>query len=139
MLTVNNKEIMKYFIIITFIFSHSLVGNVFSQIEDSSKVYQYFEVDQLPQFNHQNKNLSEYILDKFTWPQNLHVNGEIIVSFIVNHNGKVENIRIVNSLGSICDEYSKSLFEDIPNFEPGKINSKSVKVRMFFPIKFVLK
>ena len=40
-----------------------LTKNIFGQIEDSNKVYQYFEVDELPIFNYENKNLSEQEAD----------------------------------------------------------------------------
>lgn len=133
------KQTFNYFIIITVFFLHFLSIKVFSQTEDSCKVYQYFEVDQLPKFNYQNKNLSEYIWNKVTWPKNLDVEGEVIVSFVINQYGKVENVAIIKSLCPICDESVKKIFEDLPNFEAGKVNSKPIKVRMFFPIKFVLK
>ncbi|MBK7103711.1 MAG: energy transducer TonB [Ignavibacteriae bacterium] len=130
---------MKCFIFIFFILNQLLIENTFCQIQDSCKVYEYYEVDKIPQFNFQNKKLSEYIDEKFIWPNNVGAIGEVLVSYIVDEKGKVENIKIVKSLGGICDEYSKTLFENIPDFEPGKINSKSVKVRMFLVIKFILK
>ena len=58
---------------------------------------------------------------------------------MVRKNGKVENVLIIKSLCSVCDELVVDLFENIPIFEPGKVNSKPVNVRMFFPIKFILK
>ena len=129
----------KYFCILLLLFSNILFSQISSSETGSSKVYLCFEVDELPKFNYENKNLSEYIWSKFSWPNNLDVIGEVVISFVVNKKGIVENIKIVKSLDEICDEYSKSLFKNIPNFEPGKIKSKAVNVRMFFPVRFILK
>jgi len=133
------KQKNKIFVILAYILLCFSPTTLFSQVEDSTKIYQYFEVDELPKFNYEDNNLSEYLWSKFYWPNNVGATGEVVVSYIVNANGKVENLKIVKSLGSICDELVLSLFENIPKFEPGKINGKTVKVRMFFPMKFILK
>lgn len=133
------KRKVKYLIIVTIIFLHFFAEKSHGQENISSKVYQYFEVDQLPKFTYKDKNIADYIWNKISWPQNLDIQGEVIVSYIVNENGKVEDIKIVKSLCTVCDELVKDVFKDIPDFKPGILNFNSVKVRMFFPIKFVLK
>jgi len=67
----------------------------------------------------------------------LDIEGTVIVSLIIDENGKIESARILKSvemLDNAALEAAKKML-----FKPGKVKNKTVKVRMNFPFRFKLK
>ncbi|RKY93465.1 MAG: hypothetical protein DRQ13_09425 [Ignavibacteriae bacterium] len=125
-------------LIVTLAFNLSLQPITLGQ-ENDDKIYLYFEVDELPVFGESNDQIFSYIYDKLTWSKIFDGSGEVIVSFIVDRQGKVNNVKIVKYLCSDCDEQVKEIIKNMPDWKPGKENGKNVNVKMYLPVKFVLK
>ena len=66
------------------------------------------------------------------------VEGRVIVQFVVNEQGMVENPVVVRGIGAGCDEEAIRAVQDA-RFTPGKQRGKAVKVKMSLPITFKLK
>ena len=77
---------------------------------------------------------------RITYPKaamKLGIEGTVIVSLIIDEEGKIESARILKSvrmLDNAALEAAKKML-----FKPGKIKNKTVKVRMNFPFRFKLK
>ena len=66
------------------------------------------------------------------------IEGRVIVQFIVNENGEVENPRVVRGIGGGCDEEAlRAVSHSL--FEPGRQRGKAVRVQFSLPVIFVLK
>jgi protein TonB len=64
------------------------------------------------------------------------VEGRIFVSFTVNAQGDVSDVKVVKGLGSGLDEETIRAVKTLPKFIPGKQNGRSVSVSFTVPITF---
>ena len=65
------------------------------------------------------------------------VEGRVIVQFVVNEQGRVENPTVVRGIGAGCDEAAVSAVMQA-RFSPGMQRGQPVKVKMSLPITFRL-
>ncbi|MEX2602256.1 MAG: energy transducer TonB [Balneolaceae bacterium] len=65
------------------------------------------------------------------------IEGTVIVRFIVNTSGDVEQAEILRSVGAGCDEEALRAIRE-SKFRPGLQRGRPVPVRMSMPIRFVL-
>ncbi|WP_223847271.1 energy transducer TonB [Hymenobacter montanus] len=64
------------------------------------------------------------------------VEGRIFVSFTVDAQGDVSDVKVVKGLGSGLDEETIRAVKTLPKFIPGKQNGRSVSVSFTVPITF---
>ena len=64
------------------------------------------------------------------------VEGRIFVSFTVNSQGDVSDVKVVKGLGSGLDEETIRAVKTLPKFRPGKQNGRAVSVSFTVPITF---
>ena len=65
------------------------------------------------------------------------IQGQVVVAFTINENGKVSNYRIKNSLGGGCDEEALRVVKNIEgDWLPGMLNEKPVTCEYDLPISF---
>lgn len=65
------------------------------------------------------------------------IEGRVIIQFIVNEEGKVENPRVIRGIGGGCDEEALRVVRTA-RFEPGRQRGKPVRVQFSLPIVFQL-
>lgn len=66
------------------------------------------------------------------------VQGKVFVQFIVNREGKVEEVETVKGIGYGCDIAAEKAVGESDRWKPGEFEGKKVKVRMILPITFKL-
>lgn len=66
------------------------------------------------------------------------IEGTVVVSFIVNKQGNVEDIKIVRDIGMGCGDEVCRAIKKLGKFHPGKQNGRPVAVLYRFPVKFSL-
>ena len=98
----------------------------------------YLYVDKLPQFNYDG-GLNNYLLSNLKWLYQLDTGGEVLVSFIVQKDGSIKNIKKETGLTSPFDDEVIHVLESMPAWEPGEINSNKVDVKLYLPIEFGIK
>ena len=89
-----------------------------------------------------NKNLINHIYENAKYPplaRRNGIEGTVVVSFIVNKEGNVEDIEILRNIGSGCGEEVKRVINKLGRFLPGKQNGIPVSVIYRLPVKFNLK
>ncbi len=82
-----------------------------------------------------------YLNKNLTYPsqaKRIGIQGMVIVRFVVNTDGSIQDIELVRTIGGGCDEIAKEVIENSPNWNPGKIGGKAVRSRMTMPIRFRL-
>lgn len=67
------------------------------------------------------------------------VEGIVYVSFIVDTNGKVRNVKTKKGIGFGCDEEAVRVIKMMPKFTPGTQNGNRVRVVYNVPIAFKLR
>lgn len=65
------------------------------------------------------------------------IEGLVIVQFVVNENGEVENPRVIRGIGGGCDEEAIRVIK-LAKFNPGKQRGTPVRVQFSIPVYFKL-
>lgn len=66
------------------------------------------------------------------------VTGTVYVSFVIEKDGAVTNVKVLRGIGSGCDEEAVRVVKMMPNWIPGENKGKPVAVQYTLPIKFLL-
>jgi len=66
------------------------------------------------------------------------IEGRVIVQFVVNEKGEVEDPRVIRGIGGGCDEEAVRVAK-LAKFEPGEQRGVPVRVQFTLPIMFMLR
>lgn len=66
------------------------------------------------------------------------IQGRVIVSFIIEKNGDLSNIKIIRGIGAGCDEEAIRVLAKSPKWKAGIQNKQNVRVAYTIPINFQL-
>jgi periplasmic protein TonB len=84
-----------------------------------------------------NKYLSENL--KYpTQARRMGVEGTVIVVFVINTDGSIQDVEVLRGIGGGCDEEAVKIVKSAPKWEPGKQRGRAVRTRMRLPIRFKL-
>lgn len=100
------------------------------------KIYTFVEEMPKPAFE-----IADYIAKNIHYPDSAvknHIEGSVIVKFIVNKDGTVSDVSILRGIGAGCDEEAIKAVSKMPKWQPGKQNGVPVKVYYTLPISFKL-
>ena len=95
-----------------------------------------------PQFPGGDKALMNWLSENVIYPDSAkkyEIQGKVIVNFIVQLDGSIDSVRVVESVHPILDKEAVRLVKSMPRWKPG--TSRGVNVSSYFtlPVKFVLK
>jgi TonB family protein len=82
-----------------------------------------------------------HLSENLTYPTSARmrgIQGTVLVSFIVNTDGSIEGIELVQGIGGGCDEEAIHIIKISPRWTPGMIKGKAVRTRMKIPVSFKL-
>ena len=82
-----------------------------------------------------------YLRKNLTYPsqaRKMGIQGAVIVRFVVNTDGSIQDVEIVRGIGGGCDEIAKKVIVNSPNWNPGNSKGLPVRSRMTMPIRFRL-
>jgi protein TonB len=97
-----------------------------------------FIADVMPEFN---GDINAYLNRHTRYPEPArenHIQGKVIVQFVVDENGQVTVAKIMRGIGGGCNEEALRVVRSMPKWKPGKQNGRAVKVYFTLPIHFVL-
>lgn len=87
------------------------------------------------------EKMAEFLGKNIVYPEEAkekNIQGTVLVSFVVEKNGKITDAKVVRSIGGGCDEEALRVVNAMPKWKPGKQNGKNVRVQFALPIKFKL-
>ena len=64
------------------------------------------------------------------------IQGTVFVQFVVSETGKISNVKLLRGIGGGCDEESVRVVSLMPDWIPGRLMGKAVKVMFQIPVKF---
>ena len=73
-----------------------------------------------------------------TQARRLGVEGRVFVSFVVERDGSLSDIKVLRGIGAGCDEEALRVLGIAPKWKPGKQRGRPVRVQMQLPIVFSL-
>ena len=110
-----------------------------STTSDNEKVYQV--VGQQPNFPGGKEELFKYLVYNMIYPADAaknKVEGRVLVTFVIEHDGSISNVNVVNSVYPSLDKEAIRVVSEMPKWIPGKANGKTVRVKYTIPITFRL-
>ena len=66
------------------------------------------------------------------------VQGRVIVSFVVERDGSISDVRIASSVDPSLDREAQRVVKSMPRWKPGKQNGSAVRVKYTVPVVFRL-
>ena len=111
-----------------------------STVSDKEKVYHQV-VGQQPSFPGGREELFKYLTYNVKYPIDAAKNkieGRILVTFVVEHDGSISNVDVANSVYPSLDKESIRVVNGMSKWIPGKVNGKTVRVKYTIPITFRL-
>lgn len=101
----------------------------------------YTVVENMPVYPGGDEARVKFIIQNVKYPQAAKekgIQGTVLVSFIVEADGAVADVKVVRGVGSGCDEEAMRVVKLMPKWTPGKQSGKAVRVQFNMPIKFAL-
>jgi len=83
----------------------------------------------------------KYVAKNLKYPSQArrqNIQGKVYVSFIVERDGSISDVKVTRSIGGGCDEEAERVLKGSPKWKPGKQRHQPVRVRMSIPIGFQL-
>ena len=120
----------------------SLIDDGNKVIEDPTKNQIFTIVEQMPEFPGGEVEMIKYIVKNTHYPQIAKENGisgKVFLTFVVDQEGKVNDVKILRGIGGGCDEEAIRVVKSMPAWKPGKQNGRPVKVQYNLPYNFTLK
>lgn len=96
-------------------------------------------VEQMPEFPGGMEALIQFMGQNMKYPkdaQKLNKQGRVLVTFIVEKDGRVSNAVVVKSVWPSLDAEALRLVRAMPKWTPGKQNGKVVRVKFTMPFNF---
>jgi beta-lactamase regulating signal transducer with metallopeptidase domain len=97
------------------------------------------EVKEEPTYIGGMEEFYKYIVKNFVIPTEARNDGYMIVSFVVEKDGSLNEINVVKDLGYGTGEEMIRVLKNSPKWNPGTINGEPVSVKHMFPIKIKTK
>ncbi len=131
---------MKKLLFFLFIsFSYCTVSAQSSAQSITSDTLDFMKMENPPQFIGGKKALEKFIKKNYRYPSkafNSGIMGTVLVSFIINKEGVIENPKVLRPLDEALDAEAIKLITKMPAWEPGKYNGKNVVVKYMIPISY---
>lgn len=105
--------------------------------EENDSIYRV--VDELPVYKGGDEALQQWLSQNMVYPTKLRgtgAKGRVMVSFVVNKNGSLSDVKVARSSGNEeLDACSVDLVQRIPKkFKPAKVGGKPVRMLMNLPL-----
>ena len=105
----------------------------------NDKVLEKAEV--MPQFPGGDQAMMKFVAENVQYPQEARdkeISGRVMVGFIVEKDGSVNEVKVVKGIGGGCDEEAVRVVKAMPKWKPGKQKGKPVRVHYTLPLTFKL-
>ena len=107
--------------------------------EVATKVFDV--VEEMPSFPGGQGALMSYLASYIKYPvvaQENGVQGRVIVSFVVERDGSISDVRVARSVDPSLDREAQRVVKSMPRWKPGKQNGSAVRVKYTVPVVFRL-
>lgn len=98
-------------------------------------------VESMPGYPGGDATRMQFLQENIKYPQMAResgIQGTVYVTFVVETDGRVTDVRVLRGIGGGCDEEAIRVIQLMPKWVPGKQRGKPVRVQFNMPIKFTL-
>ncbi|MBR6227207.1 MAG: TonB family protein [Bacteroidales bacterium] len=122
----------------------SVSGSLFETLLDvatSTKDTVYQIAEEMPEFPGGVEALMDFVGKNVKYPEEAkekEISGRVFVSFVIEKDGSVSNVKVLRGIGGGCDEEAVRVIKGMPKWKPGIQKGKPVRVSYMMPINFKL-
>jgi len=101
----------------------------------------YTVVEEQPSYPGGEEARIRFLQENIKYPEEakeLGIRGKVFVTFVVEIDGSISDIRVLRGIGGGCDEEAIRVVDAMPRWIPGKQSGSPVRVQYNLPIKFSL-
>jgi protein TonB len=105
----------------------------------NDKVLEKAEV--MPEFPGGEKAMMDFVAENVQYPDEAkekEISGRVLVSFVVEKDGSIGDVKVVRGIGGGCDEEAIRVVKAMPKWKPGMEKGKTVRVSYMMPFTFKL-
>ncbi len=98
----------------------------------------HYYVEEMPEFK---GNVFEFLSENLKYPtiaQEIGLQGKVTCQFVVNKDGSITDVVVVKGVDPSLDKEAIRVIKSMPNWKPGRLNGKPVRVRFTLPVRFKL-
>ena len=98
-------------------------------------------VEDQPTFPGGDAALMQYLTNNLRYPtmaREAGIQGTVFVTFVVERDGSITDVRILRGVGGGLDEEAVRVVRNMPRWTPGRQRGQAVRVQFNLPIRFVL-
>ncbi|WP_454803537.1 TonB family protein [Mucilaginibacter phyllosphaerae] len=110
-------------------------------VPDQNNNQVFNAVEQVPSFPGGQQAFNKYLAKNIKYPADAKKNkveGRSVISFIVEKDGSLSDLKVVRALGSGTDEEAIRVLKASPKWKPGVQNGRKVRVQYALPVNFSL-
>ncbi|HPE35252.1 MAG TPA: energy transducer TonB [Bacteroidales bacterium] len=114
---------------------------VVEEEEEVEEMEIFTVVESMPEFPGGDAARMKFLQENIKYPQLAResgIQGTVYVTFVVETDGKVTDVRVLRGIGGGCDEEAVRVIQSMPRWIPGKQRGKPVRVQFNMPIRFTL-
>ena len=114
-------------------------GTVSIPRPNNLEIKNFADVDVLPEFAGGIEGWARYLTANLKYPElarKNNITGRVILEFIVEKDGALSNIKVLRGIGGGADEEAVRVLNAAPNWKPGILNGRPVRVKYTMPIFF---
>lgn len=101
----------------------------------------FLTAEVLPSFPGGMDAFVQFLKDNLVYPQEARLSntqGTVFVSFVVEKDGRLTNIKVIRGIGKGCDEEAMRVIKAMPKWVPASQRGETVRLQFNVPIRFVL-
>ncbi|MBU0487789.1 MAG: energy transducer TonB [Bacteroidetes bacterium] len=86
--------------------------------------------------------MNKYLMENLTYPtlaKDSGVQGTVYLRFVVDTDGSITDLQVLNEIGLGCDEEAIRVVQSMPKWKPALMKGKPMPCRINLPVKFVLR
>lgn len=108
-------------------------------VDNNDNPLNFRVVEQLPEFPGGMSAFVKWLTDNLKYPpvaQKNNIQGQVVVSFIINRDGTIADIKIAKSVHYLLDREALRVTHMMPKWKPGIANNKPCRTLFAIPIVF---
>ena len=110
-------------------------------VDDNDNPLHFRVVEELPEFPGGIVAFMKWLTQNLNYPtpaQRQHIEGKVVVSFIINRDGTIVDAKIAKSVHPLLDREAMRIVGMMPKWKPGRQNDKPCRTMFVIPINFKL-
>lgn len=102
--------------------------------QDNSKIFDVEE--EMPSYPGGMGAMMAFIANNVKFPDDCCAQGRVIVSFVVEKDGSLSNVKILRSVEQLLDQEAIRIVKSMPKWKPARQNGKVVRCKYAVPVVF---